>query len=168
MTAHVKMAQDIECGEAEFWSSYFDRDLSRRLFLEGLGFKGYETTEQVETETEIKRTIRAEPKLALPGPLQKMFASGFHYLEQGSFDKATKVWRWKMIPSTLKDKLIVNGKLWVVVLGDAKVRREIDVTIECKVMMVGGLIEDTFKKQMEDGWTKGADVQNQWLREAKA
>ncbi len=167
MTARVLVSQVIECGEAEFWKTFFDRDLSRRLFLEGLGFKGYETTEQVESDDEIKRTIRAEPKLALPGPLQKMFASGFHYLEQGSFDKRTKTWRWKMIPSTLTDKLIVNGKLTVVALGDAQVRREIDVTIDCKVMMVGGLIEDTFKKQMEDGWNKGAEVQNRWLREAK-
>ncbi len=167
MTVKVVIAQILECGEEEFWKTFFDRDLNKRLFLEGLGFRGYETTEQLETEKEIKRTIRVEPKLALPGPLLKVFAADFHYKEQGRFDKATKLWRWRMIPSTLTDKLVVNGLLKVVSLGEAKVRREIDVSIECKVMVIGGLIEDTFKRQMEDAWKEGADVQNAWLREGK-
>ncbi len=167
MSAKVVVAQIMECGEAEFWKTFFDPELNKRLFVEGLGFRGYETIEQLETDKEIKRTIRAEPKLALPGPLQKVFAADFHYKEQGRFDKATKVWRWRMIPSTLSEKLVVNGLLKVVSLGEAKVRREIDVAIECKVMVIGGLIEDTFKRQMEDGWKQGAEVQNGWLREGK-
>jgi hypothetical protein len=30
--------------------------------------------------------------------------------------------------------------------------------------MVGKLIEETFAKQLDEGWTKGANVQNEWLR----
>lgn len=167
MAAKVSLSQIIECSEAEFWKSFFDPALNKRLFLEGLGFRGYETVEQKETDEAITRTTRVEPKLALPGPVAKVFGSSFHYGEQGRFDKATKVWRWKMIPSTMTDKLHVDGKLEVTPIGEDKVRRDIEIALEAKVMMIGGLIEDTFKKQLSDGWQKGADVQNAWLRQGK-
>ncbi len=164
----LTLVHTIECDLDAFWSSFFDRDLTARLFIEGLGFRDYKTTEQIETDDAITRKIKADPKLSMPGPVAKLLGSSFHYVEEGRFDKATKTWRWKMIPSALTDKLHVNGVLTATALGDSRVKREIEITIEANVMMVGGLIEDTFKKQISDGWTKGAEVQNQWLRDAAA
>jgi len=30
--------------------------------------------------------------------------------------------------------------------------------------MLGGLIEDTFRKQLTYGWTRSAEIQNEWLK----
>ena len=164
----LTMRQEIDCDAATFWQHFFDPELSRRLFLEGLEFPSYETVHQHETAATIERTAAIEPKLTIPVPLARVFGSSFRYTEEGVFDKATATWRWKMIAGTLPDKLRVTGTLRVVPIGPARIAREVEIDIEARVMLLGGLIEDTFRKQLSAGWERSAVVQNQWLREAAA
>jgi hypothetical protein len=162
----LTMRHEIHCDEATFWQTFFDPDLCRRLYLEGLEFLSYETEQQDESAARITRTVKIVPKLTMPAPLAKAFGSSFRYKEQGEFDKSSKTWRWKLISGTLADKISVAGTLRAVPLGDGRVAREADITIEAKVMFLGGMIEETFRKQLSDGWNRSAEVQNQWLREA--
>jgi hypothetical protein len=77
--------------------------------------------------------------------------------------KSEGVWRWKMIPSTLADKLFTSGIVRVEAQGDDKVRRVSEVTIEAKIFAVGGLLESTTEKQMRDGWDKSAVFMNDFI-----
>lgn len=164
----LTMRHEIHCDEATFWQHFFDPELCRRLFLEGLEFLSYETEQQQETPAAITRTVKIVPKLTMPAPLAKAFGSSFRYKETGTFDKASKTWRWKLISGTMADKIHVDGTLRAVPLGADRVAREVEITIEAKVFMLGGLIEETFRKQLQDGWNRSEVVQNQWLREAAA
>lgn len=164
----LTMRQEIHCDVSTFWQHFFDQELSRRLFIEGLEFPAYTTERQVETAATIERTVAVEPKLTLPAPLAKAFGASFRYKEEGIFDRATGVWRWRMISGTLPDKIRVTGTLRAVPIDDAKTLREVEIEIEARVLMLGGMIEDTFKKQLTAGWTRSAEVQNQWLHEAVA
>lgn len=161
----LTMRQEIHCDAATFWRQFFDPELCRRLFLEGLGFPAYETVRQQETPTTIERTVAIEPKLTMPAPLARAFGSSFRYTEEGSFDRSGETWRWRMLSDKLGDKVRVTGTLRLTPLGPARVAREVEIDIEAKVFMLGSLIEDTFKKQLSDGWHRSAEVQNQWLRE---
>ncbi len=154
----------IDCDAATFWVHFFDRDLNAKLFVEGLGFRHYETVAQEETESTITRTTLVEPKLTVPGPVAKLMGSSFRYSETGTFDRAAGVWRWKLVPGTLPNKIRVEGRLTISKVGEKKVKRHITLDIEAKVLMIGGMIEDTFKKQLSEGWEKGAIVQNEWLK----
>lgn len=162
----LKLQQEINCDVPTFWRQFFDPELTRRLFREGLEFHAYDTLKQEETDTEIRRTTAVEPKLNMPGPLAKAFGSSFRYTEEGVFDKATGVFRWKMIPGSLVGKVRVDGTLRVEALGPARLRRHVEFDIESRVFMLGGLIEDTFRKQLTEGWTRSAEIQNEWLRSA--
>lgn len=164
----LTMRQEIHCDAPTFWQHFFDPELTRRLFLEGLEFPSYETVRQEETAAAITRTVAIVPKLTMPAPLARAFGSGFRYKEEGVFDKASATWTWKMIPGALADKIRVDGTLRLVPLGADRVARDVTIDIEAKVFMLGGLIEDTFRKQLSDGWARSAEVQNQWLREAAA
>jgi hypothetical protein len=164
----LSLRHEIDCDADTFWKLFFDPALNAKLFREGLGFRSYETVGQTETDASIARTISAEPQLSVPAPIAKLMGASFRFSEEGTFDKATRTWRWKMIPSALSSKVRVEGKLVAVPAGDGKVRREIEIDIEAKVLMLGGLIEDTFRKQLTEGWEKGAKVQNEWLREQSA
>ena len=159
----VVLVHDIDCGKVAFWKSYFDAALSRRLFLEGLAFRDYVVTSQTEDDKVIRRTVSVEPTLALPSVLSKLLESQFRYTEQGTFDKATETFRWKLVPSAMADKIRVDGTMTATENGE-KVTRRVELEISASVLMVGKLIEETFAKQMMDGWTKGAAVQNEWLR----
>lgn len=159
----LELLHDIECSESSFWKAYFDEALTRRLFLEGLGFRDYVVKSQTEDEKTIVRTVSVEPTLALPGPLVKLLGSQFRYTEEGTFEKATKSFRWKLVPSTLADKIRVDGVMTTTALGDQRTKRRVELVVSADVFMLGRLIEETFAKQLTDGWAKGASVQNQWL-----
>jgi hypothetical protein len=161
----LSLRHEIDCDADTFWKQFFDPELNAKLFREGLGFRNYETVGQTETDASIARTINAEPQLTVPAPIAKLMGASFRFAEEGTFDKATRTWRWKMIPSALSSKVRVEGKLTAVPTSDGKVRREIEIDIEAKVLMLGGLIEETFRKQLTEGWEKGAKVQNEWLKE---
>jgi hypothetical protein len=79
--------------------------------------------------------------------------------------KSERIWRWKMTPSTLADKLFTSGVVRAEPLGDSKVRRIAEMNVEAKIFAVGGLIESTAEKQIRDGWDRSAAFMNQWLKD---
>lgn len=160
----LKLQQEINCDAPTFWRQFFDRELTRRLFLEGLGFHGYETLVQEENEAQIRRTVAVVPRLNMPGPLAKAFGSSFRYTEEGVFDRAAEIFRWRLIPGSLADKIRIDATLRTTPLGPARLLRHVEFDIEARVFMLGGLIEDTFRKQLSEGWTRSAEIQNEWLQ----
>lgn len=162
----LSMVHVIACEPSAFWGSFFDEALSRKLFLEGLGFRDWSVVESSEEGGVLRRTVSVEPTLSLPGPIQKLVGSRFRYTEEGTFDRAAETFRFKLVPSSLADKVRVEGTMTTKPLGK-KTERHVDITVESSVAFVGRLVEESFAKQLEEGWKKGADKQNEWL-EAEA
>lgn len=160
------VSHEINCNEETFWKTFFDKDFNEKLYKEALGFPSYKTLEQNETDKQITRKVSGQPKMDVPGPVAKLIGSGFSYVEDGSFDKGSKVWRWKMIPSTLADKMRTEGTVRVEPVGSDKVRRISEITIEAKIFGVGGLMESTAEKQMRQGWDASAVFMNKYLANA--
>ncbi|NUP10229.1 MAG: DUF2505 domain-containing protein [Polyangiaceae bacterium] len=153
----------IECDVETFWKTFFDAEYNKKLYSDGLGFKEFEILEQSET----KRRMRGVPKMNLPGPVAKLLGDRFGYEEQGSFDKASNKFSWKMLPNTMGDKLFTNGFTKIEPAGDGKVRRISEANIEAKVFGVGGLLESTAEKEVRDSWDKEAAFMNRWVKEHK-
>jgi hypothetical protein len=161
------VTHEIRCNAETFWKTFFDKGFNEELYLKALGFPEYKTLEQNETETQITRKVHGQPKMNVPGPVAKLLGSGFAYTENGSFDKAGKVWRWKLTPSTLADKLRTEGTVRIEPIGDDKVRRIAEIEVEAKIFGVGGLIESTAEKQLREGWDSSAVYMNKHLEAAK-
>jgi hypothetical protein len=161
-----KLTHEINCGTDTFWEIFFDRAFNEALYREKLEFPEYSILEQNETDTQITRKAAGQPKLSnMPGPVAKILGSGFKYTENGSFDKAKKVWTWKMTPSTLADKLRQEGTCKVEPIGDdgKRVRRVVEIVNEAKIFGVGGIIEGFAEKSLRDGWDKSAVFLNEWI-----
>jgi len=153
----------IDCDVDTYWKVFFDAEYNKKLYLEGLSFKQFEILEQSET----KRRMRGVPKMNVPGPVAKLLGDSFGYEEQGSFEKDTNTFRWKMIPNTMTDKLMTSGFTKIEAAGDGKVRRVNEATIEAKVFGVGGMLESTAEKEIRDSWEKEAAFMNKWVKEKK-
>ena len=69
-----------------------------------------------------------------------------------------------MQPSALADKMRNEGVMRIEAIGDNKVRRIADITIEAKIFGVGGLIESTAEKQLREGWGQSAIFMNDWIK----
>lgn len=161
------VTHEIRCNAETFWKTFFDKEFNEKLYLEALGFPEYRTLEQNETETKITRKVHGQPKMNVPGPVAKLLGSGFAYTEEGSFDKSTKFWKWKLTPSTLADKLRTEGTVRIEPIGDDKVRRIAEIEVEAKIFGVGGLMESSAEKQLRDGWDQSAVFMNKYLDAAK-
>jgi ligand-binding SRPBCC domain-containing protein len=155
----------INCNTETFWKTFFEKEFNTQLYKGPLGFPDFQVVTQNDDGTTLTRKVAAQPKMEVPGALQKLIGPGFRYTEEGTMKWSEGVWRWKMIPSTLADKLHTSGIVRVEAQGD-KVRRISEVTIEAKIFALGGLIESTAEKQMRDGWDKSAVFMNQFIERA--
>ena len=88
------------------------------------------------------------------------------FTEEGTFDKATKIWRWKLIPGSLGDKVRSEGAIKVEPVGSDKVRRITECTIEANVFGIGGLIESSAEKQTREAYDAHANFMNKCLKRA--
>ncbi|MBK6513695.1 MAG: DUF2505 family protein [Polyangiaceae bacterium] len=165
---NVKISHEINCSEEKFWELFFDKEFNTKLYLEGLEFPEWKIEEQTDNDVEVKRRTKGRPKLKnVPGPVAKILGDSFGYVETGSMTKKEKVWRWKLTPSTLADKIRQEGQLRIEVLGDNKVRRNVEMVIEAKVFGLGGILESTAEKQLRDGWEDSAKFMNKWIEAHK-
>lgn len=148
-----------------FWQAFFDKDYNVALYSEGLHFPKYEVLSFEETDKEIRRKVRVTPKLDVPGPIAKLLGDGFAYMEEGTFDRAAKIWRWQNVPS---DKLLTKGTIRAEAAGEGKCRRIGDFTVEGKIFGLGGMLESTLEKNLRNGWDKSASFLSAWAAKKKA
>jgi hypothetical protein len=160
------VTHEINCDAETFWKTFFDKGFNEKLYREALGFPRFEIVDQKETDSQITRKVAGTPKMEMPGPVAKLIGPGFSYIEDGTFNKATKLWQWKLTPSSLADKMRNEGSLRIEPVGDKKVRRIAEMIIEAKIFGVGGLIESSAEKQLRQGWDQSAVFMNKYLASA--
>lgn len=162
------VTHEINCDEETFWKLFLDKEFNERMYKDGLGFPEFSIVEQVETDSEIRRKTAGKPKLNnVPGPVAKLLGDSFRYTEVGSMDKKNKVWRYKLTPSVMADKMKQEGKITCEPAGPGKVKRVAELFIEAKVFGVGGLLESTTEKSLREGWDSSAKFMNKWIAEKK-
>lgn len=160
------VTHEINCNEETFWKTFLDKSFNEKLYREALGFPQFDIIEQNETDTQVTRKAKGTPKMDMPGPVAKLFGSGFSYIEEGSLDRKAKVWRWKTIPSAMAEKIRSEGIVRIEPVGSDKVRRIAEIEIEAKIFGVGGLIESSGEKQLRQGWDESAAFMNKYLASA--
>lgn len=154
----------FNCDADTFWNKIFlDPEYNRALFLEGLKFPEYESLEERDTGTTVIRRCRVRPKQDAPAAIQKIVGGSFSYVEDGTFDKAAKRYRFKVITATMADKIRSEGELRVEPAGDKRVKRIIDMTVEVKIFGIGGMVESFVSKSMQDNYDQAATFTNKWI-----
>jgi len=157
---NIHLTHEIALSEEEFFKTFFDKEFNRKLYREYLAFPEFDVLDFEENEKSIRRKVRALPKLEMPGAVAKVLGGSFRYTEEGTFDRATKIWKWKTTPSLMSEKIKNEGTMRVEKIGDDKVRRIADIVLEAKVFGIGGMLEGTFEKAIRSGWEKSAEFMN--------
>ena len=161
------VTHEINCNVDTFWKTFLDREFNTQLYTQALGFPEWTILDQSEDDTRAARKVTALPKMEATMSVQKLLGSNFRYTEEGSMTKPERVWRWKMTPSTLVDKLLTSGVVRAEPIGDGKTRRIAEMVVEAKIFGVGGLIESSAEKQLREGWDKSAAFMNKYLASQK-
>ncbi len=165
--AEITLRHEFDCDEDTYWEKCtFDADFNKRLYLEVLKFPGYDLVEQKDDDAKRTRKVRIDPPLGnLPGPVKKAIGDKFSYVEEGTFDKKTKRYTFKITPSTMGDKAKTFGELYCEKLGDKKIVRVAKVTVEVKVFMIGGMVEEKIMHDLKHSYEEAAKFTRVFLKE---
>jgi len=164
--AEVTVRNEINVDEHTYWTTcVFDPEFNRKLYVEALKFPEWRVLETREDESTIWRRVQVQPPSgSMPGPVKKVLGDALSYIEEGTFNKKTKRYSFKVIPSTLAEKTSIHGEMWVEPLGDKKVARVTKMTVEVKVFMVGGMIEEMVISDLRSSYEKGTTFTNTYFK----
>ncbi len=156
------LVQDIAGTVDDHWRAFFDPAFEKAIVV-AMKFRSYEVIERTETETSIHQKTRAVPRLDAAATVAKVFGASFGYLEEGTFDRATRVWCVRTIPDTFADRMAADMVMKVEPAGAAS-RRTLAFRLEARVRGIGGMVESGFEKNLRTGWRDSAAFLNDWLR----
>ncbi len=142
--ADVRVSHEFDCDEDTYWTRcFFDEEYNRRLFLDELRFPSWKVTRHEETPAAILRTVEMQLLVEnLPAAMQRLMGDRLGYVEEGTWDRATRVYRYRITPTLMPEKTRIEGVFRVERLGDKKIRRTSETHVEVKVFGIGGMIED--------------------------
>lgn len=163
----VTLRHEIDTDEDTFWSKIvFNEEFNKKLYEGALKFPGWKLVDSKEDDAKIVRRVQVDPPVGdLPGPVKKVIGDRLAYTEEGTFDKKTKRYSFKVTPSTMADKTKVSGELWAEKIGDKKIRRMCRISVEVKVFMVGGMVEDRIMQDLRSSYDNSTAYTNQFIKE---
>ena len=164
--ADVYIEHTYNCSEDTFWNQvFFDEEYNRRLFREALGFPHWAIKKQDDQGDRIERVVEVTPKVGeLPGPIKKIIGDSVSYREEGVYDKKSRRYRIKIVPSKLADKLTIEGELYLEPVGD-HCKRIFKAQVTAKIFGLGGIVEKRLIADMEQSYAIGARFTNQFIAE---
>ena len=148
----------VNCDIDTFWEIFRDQKFTEELHSRDLGSRSLEVLELTDTV----RRLRVSPKLDMPKAVAKLLGDSFAYEEQAELDRESNTWRWKIIPSTLADKVTTEGVFRLEPMDGGKCKRIDEATIEAKVFGLGKLLEGTTEKQVLATWDTEVAGVNRW------
>ena len=165
--ATTRIEHDFDCDEATFWKlTFLDEEFNRRLYFETLKFPVWKIVDQKITDDFIERKVEVQPLIEhLPSTIKKVMGDRFAYVEEGKLDRKANRYRFRVIPSAMQDKTHISGEMRTERLGDKKVRRIVDFSVEVKVMMIGKIVEQKTIEDTRASYDKMAVVFRQYLKE---
>lgn len=165
--ADKRFAHAFPCSVDTFWSSvFFDEAYNRELFLGRLRFDSWELETFEETDTHIRRVLRAVPRVGeLPGPLKKAAKNGVGYVERGEFDKAAKHYKIVVTPFSMPDRMTILGDSYCEAISASECRRIHLATVVAKIFGIGGLVENRILADLEKSYDKSAEFTRNWIVE---
>ena len=157
----------FDCSQTTFWEKvFFDAEYNRRLFYDELHFGEWTELEQKHDGDRVHRFVRALPPAPdLPGPLKAALGNGVGYEERGVFDRQKNRYEARVKPNSLSDRVSVELVFRTEPVGENKCRRFVDGTINARVMLVGGMLEQRMIYDLQRSYDKSAVFTNRFVAE---
>ncbi len=157
-----------------FWSKvFFDEAYNRRLYLEALGFRGFEVLELTKhPDGSVTRRVKTTPKEDAPAAVKKLIGAELAYTETGRFDPTTKKWKYEIVPSQMANKVSIKGEYWLDPAADGpdgqkRVLRTCTVDLEVKVPFIGSIVEAFIEGQTKTSYELAEKFTNSYIAEQK-
>ncbi len=160
MSKSLSIRQLLDCSEAEFWERIFASEEFNQYLYEGLGFE-YELQEW-DPKTGY-RLAKVTPAQQVPRAVARVLGDKFSYLEEGTFDPLIRRYEFRVIPSSLSERIRAKGTLEVQEVSEDQCERHVQLEICADVVGLGRLIEAYFLAATREQYAKNAALVNEYL-----
>ncbi len=160
MAKTLAIRQLLDCSEQEFWERVFRSEDFNLYLYEGLGFE-YELQEW-NPDTGYRRA-KVSPGQDMPRPVAKVLGERFSYVEEGSFDPGTERYEFRVIPSTLADRIRASGVVVVEGISAHQCERTVTLEISAQVLGLGRLVEAYIVASTREQYAKNAAIVNEYF-----
>ena len=163
----VTLRHEIDTDEDTYWAKcVFDAAFNQKLYIDALKFPQWKLLDSKEDDAKIWRKVQVDPPTGdMPAAVKKVIGDRLSYVEEGTWDRKTKRYSFKVTPSTMAEKTKVAGEMWTEKLGEKKIVRITKINVEVKVFMVGGLVEDRIISDLRSSYDKGTVFTNRYIAE---
>lgn len=157
---HIEIVQEHGFSAHVFWKLYMSFEFRRRVLLEGLGFASVTLDEKSDLEDVRFTRLSVVPNFALPHVLVQLVGPRFAYVEESHFDKNTRDYRFRILPSGLGDRMTLEGSIAAADTSAGGSICTVSVDHTALVSGLGGLLEHllarTATKTMRGSWARAA------------
>jgi hypothetical protein len=165
--SEITLRHEIHTDEDTYWAKcVFDAPFNEQMYKGALKFPMWKLLDSKEDDAKIWRRVQVDPPVGdVPAAVKKVIGDRLSYIEEGTFDRKTKRYVFKVTPSTMADKTKVAGEMWVEKLGEKKIARVTRISVEVKVFMVGHLVEERITSDLRNSYDKGTSFTNEYIKE---
>ncbi len=162
MTTEFEIRQVIRTTPELFWTRlHASDDFAHYLYVESLGF-GYEALE-VDPSRGITRA-RIVPKVPAPDLIVKLLGVDFSFVEDGVLGD-DRVYRFRILPSSMGERVTVRGEMRVHPEGDAHCIRHMTFAIDARIPGVGSIVEKFVERSTRQSYVDSHRITNRYLEE---
>ena len=161
----ITIRHELDCDEETYWKCVFSDVYNRKLYKDTLHFPGYELLDQKDDEQRIVRKVHVDPPMgSMPAAVKKVVGDKLSWIEEGTFTKATRRYEFTVVPSTMADKIKNRGTLWTEKLDGDRCVRLAKISVEVKIFMVGGVIEEKLIADLRTSYDAAARFTNEYVK----
>lgn len=163
----TRITHEFDCSEATLFDvCFFDEEFNRRLYLETLKFPVWRVVQHQLTDDKLERVVEVQPAIDnVPTTLRKVLGDRFGYREEGTLDRRALRYRFKVVPAAMADKTTITGEMYAEKVGEGRVRRVVEFTIDVKVFGIGKVIEQRAITDTQESYEKMATFLRAYLKE---
>lgn len=168
MATRFRMTHRMECDIDTFWATFFDREFNARVFSE-MGFPSFRVAAQTHEGDTIKQRLEITPEVHLPGAVKKILGDRFSYVEEGVFDKSTKVYRFTFLPppGVRGDRATGGGVMTAENSANGATDRVIEMTFDVRIFGIGGMLEGAAERAAQDVYAAHARASNAYFADRR-
>ena len=160
MSKTLAIQQLIDCSAQEFWKRIFRSEDFNRYLYDGLGFE-YELQEW-DPDAGYRRA-KVSPGHQMPKALARVLGERFSYVEEGRFDPDAERYEFRVIPSSMPERIRADGVVVVEPVSEHQCERKVKVEFRADVIGIGRLVEAYLVASTREQYAKNAALANEYL-----
>ena len=161
-----KITHELRGDRDAYWKIFFDKEFTGEMY-DRIGVKEWKILAWKEEDGKLYREVKVVPKRDLPSMIKKVVKGDLGYIEHSTLYWDRDFMECNVKPTLLSEKTTVKATYKLEKVGEGRLRRTFEGTIEVKIPLLGSKVEKLVVDDMTRSYDVAAKVHQEWLDRTK-